>query len=178
MGTKIGGCLGVLASVATILGLLLVLGVIHNPFASRFGTGYYKFYNSYSGLVLEVNGSNPLHNSNGGRVDQWGNQIAPNEDWTIVDVGGNYYQIISRSSGLLLEVKGNSSGDTVDQWAAQGTPNQEWGIVDVGGNNYQIINHSSQLVLEVKDKSYAGTVDQWAAQGTPNQEWTLMSETS
>lgn len=178
MGKSIAGCLGVLAAIATILGLLLALGLIHNPFASRFGTGYYKIQNRSSRLFLEVNANpgNPLRNSNGGRVDQWGDQNAPNEEWMIVDTGDGYYKIQNRYSNLFLEVKGLSSGDTADQWADENAPSEEWGIDDSGGGYYYFINRSSNLVLEAQGSYNGGTVDQSAQQNTPNEEWMLVPE--
>lgn len=92
MGKAIAGCLGVLASIAGILTLLITLNILH-PFGSDstpthppsgFGKGCYKIQSRSSGKVLEVSN---FSTSDGGTVDQWTWVNQTNEEWTITLVG-------------------------------------------------------------------------------------------
>lgn len=52
-----------------------------------------------------------------------------NQQWTITAVGGGYYSIKNRMSGLALDLTNGSTADgtPIQQWAgSSGSPNQGW----------------------------------------------------
>ncbi len=142
------------------------------PIATKAFSGYYEIINQNSGMVLEVSGSST---TDGAPVDQYHGYANPNQQWSMVDVGGGNYEIINRNSGLALEVKGlaTTNGAPVDQWFDWHGANQQWNINDLGNGAYSIINVNSQRALEVEGLSTSdgGNVDQWDFWTGPNQEW-------
>jgi hypothetical protein len=55
------------------------------------------------------------------------------QQWTITNVGGTVYKLVSRLSGKALD-NGNTSteGGTVIQWTDNGGTPQKWQLVRVG----------------------------------------------
>jgi hypothetical protein len=53
-----------------------------------------------------------------------------NQIWSVVSVGGGYYELVNQNSGLALEVPGwsGTQGTLLDQWNANGGANQVWSI--------------------------------------------------
>jgi O-glycosyl hydrolase len=91
----------------------------------------------------------------------------------------NYYKLVNRNSGKVLEVASQSTADggTVDQWTDNGGTNQQWALTPTAGSYYRLFNRNSGKDLEVKGQSTAngGTVDQWTDNGGTNQQWNLVA---
>jgi hypothetical protein len=90
----------------------------------------------------------------------------------------NYYTIVNRNSGIVLDVNGasKSSGAPVIQWGNSRSNNQAWSLVPVSGGYYTIINRNSGLALDVTSASKSGgaSVIQWTSNNATNQQWNLV----
>ncbi len=56
---------------------------------------------------------------------------ANNQQWQVVDIGYGYYELLTRTSGLALDINGASTanGALAIQWGWSGGTNQQWQIV-------------------------------------------------
>lgn len=94
-------------------------------------------------------------------------------------VPGKTYVIVSRNSGKVLDVVGNSTDDgaNVQQWQYNGTGNQKWEIVNAGDGFVKIISHSSEKVLCVENASHinAANVYQYSDNNTDAQLWKILN---
>jgi hypothetical protein len=96
-------------------------------------------------------------------------------------VGGNIangtYKIISRNSGLALDVCGasTSNGAQIDQYSYKGTSNQKWTVTYLGNGAYKIVGVQSGLSLDdYASKTANGTkIELWNCNGGSNQTWIL-----
>ncbi|HXR78673.1 MAG TPA: RICIN domain-containing protein [Bryobacteraceae bacterium] len=99
----------------------------------------------------------------------------PNQTWQLVAVDGQYYQIVSTSSGKVLDVVG-AGHENRYRYSGSGRANQEWQFVQLP--YFQIVSKASGQVLDV----YAAQTNQGtpvdiaqAVVGAPNQEWMLVA---
>ncbi|MGM0570039.1 RICIN domain-containing protein [Marinobacter sp.] len=89
------------------------------------------------------------------------------------------YQILSRYSGLALDVAGNSTsnGANVQQWEAQGdnARNQHFDVTDLGNGYYAIRPAHSGKSIDVDGWSTepGGEIRQWRWNGGPQQQWRI-----
>jgi hypothetical protein len=89
--------------------------------------GYYRISNVHSNKEMVIAGTSTQYGSGDiGIAVQWGpyNAAYPwNDEWALIPVGGGYYKIIARHSGLCLNVAGgnNTPGAQVKQWKYLGT---------------------------------------------------------
>jgi alpha-glucosidase len=62
---------------------------------------------------------------------QFADRNGLNQQWQLVDVGGGFIRIVSRSTGMDVDVQGASTGDgaIIIQWPANGGANQQWQFV-------------------------------------------------
>lgn len=92
-----------------------------------------------------------------------------------------YFEIISRSSGLCLDVWGVSmnAGANVIQWQCNGGRNQQWRLESVSGA-YRIVARHSNLALDVSGARLDDMAPaiQWPANNGANQMWTLEPTTA
>jgi len=108
-------------------------------------------------------------------------------------VDGGYFQVRSRSSGLVLDVE-HSSGDDharILQWPDNGGENQHWEFVPVdvpppdlpfpvlggGMRFYKLRSRASGKVLDVPGRSAdpGALLQQYSDNGGNNQLWQLIS---
>lgn len=87
----------------------------------------------------------------------------------------SYYQIVSKSSGKCLEVKGRSknNGANVQQWQWHSGDNQRWKFIPLNGGYYRIVCKNSGKCLDVKGRSNksGANVQQFQWSGGSNQQW-------
>lgn len=111
----------------------------------------------------------------------WQNYITADE--TESSAGGDgtysqYYQIVNRASGLVLDVTGASAanGTKIQQWSMNGGPQQLWQLILLDNQYYEIASKLSGAVLDVTGGSTAdGTIIQeWQANGSAQQQWQLV----
>ncbi len=93
--------------------------------------------------------------------------------------GSPYYEIVSRSSGQVLDISGASTanGGLAIQWPFHSGTNQEWQTTVVNNGGYKLINRNSGLVLDNPGASTSNGIqlDQWTDTNSPNQWWNLVS---
>jgi hypothetical protein len=87
----------------------------------------------------------------------------------------DWYTIVSRHSGLALDIQGVSTepGAILTQYTNWANPNQQFRFIDSGGGYYRIQARHSGLVLDVWDFSTAdgATVAQYTNLNGTNQQW-------
>src|SRR5690554_1345928 len=89
------------------------------------------------------------------------------------------YQILSRHSGLALDVDGRSTSDgaNVQQWEAQGDSarNQHFDITELGNGYYSIRPAHSGKSIDVYGWSTepGGEIRQWSWNGGNQQQWRI-----
>jgi len=85
--------------------------------------------------------------------------------------------ILSRSSGLVLDVTGDlrTDGAQLQQFPENGGDNQHWQLIPVAGGFFQIRSRSSGLNLDVPSSTHANgaIIQQFHDNGTAAQEWTF-----
>lgn len=145
--------------------------------ATPAGGRIFKFVSRTSGKPFGVSGAST---ANGARIVQWLDNSDYDQQWRLVDIGGGYYNIINRNSGLGLD-NGSSTADgaKMQQWAVTGTGNvyQQWSITAATSGYYRIVNRGSGKSLDLTDGRLEEDtqIQQWATySGEPNQEWQLV----
>lgn len=87
------------------------------------------------------------------------------------------YTIVSRHSGLVLDVNNSASpaGANVIQWSATGAANQQFDVSDLGNGFYSIRPVHTGMSLDVWEWSAepGGDIRQWEYAGYANQEWII-----
>ena len=114
----------------------------------------------------------------GNFIDQLTCNGGANQDWTLVAVGSNQYQVINNLSGLCLDVYGYSTknGAKIDEYTCEGSHhlNQIWSLKPSSGGGYALVSANSGKCLDVTGASTANGVqlDQWpCVSGAANQSW-------
>jgi hypothetical protein len=99
--------------------------------------------------------------------------------WQFISAGGGYYYIVSKKSGLYLDVKGGSkaSKTIVWQYARNGSDAQKWKLKGAGKGYYYIQSKISNLYLDVRggSKSDGATIWQYKLNRTDSQKWKLIN---
>lgn len=89
-----------------------------------------------------------------------------------------YYELVSRKSGKLLNVRGSStaSGADAEQWSDGNLTSQQWKFIDAGSGYYKIQNRNSGLILGLTSGGTTdGTIiEQWTDGGWTSQHWQLI----
>jgi len=134
--------------------------------------GIYTLSAKCSGKVLDVTDASQL---DGGRMQQWTNYTAANQQFRVEDMGNGYYKLTAIHSGKVLDVPYGAStvGLQLQQCFNNDNDAQRWRIVDVGGGYYKLINKASGLVMDVSNSSTAdgAVVQQWTDNGSDAQKW-------
>lgn len=138
---------------------------------------YYRFINTSSGDVMDVNQSPTISGAN---IIQWPQNGGNNQQWTITDNGGGYFKIINRNSSYVLDVSGASTagGAALIQSAFIGANSQQWQLTATSTGVYKVTNLNSQLVLDVSGASAtdgAGLI-QSSSTGAANQQWQILQQ--
>jgi hypothetical protein len=85
------------------------------------------------------------------------------------------FLILSRSSGLVLDVPGlsHAAQTPIQQYPDNGGRNQHWQLVPVGGGFYKVRSLESGLILDVRGASNDdhAAVQQYPDNGGQNQHW-------
>jgi glucosylceramidase len=108
------------------------LGGTNQSFKFTIVTGGYEITAQSSDLQLDVRGG-PSELQNGARIIQYPYWGAANEIWNLVPTSDGYVNIVAKSSGSCMDVRGISKADgaAVQQWACWGGDNQKWKLVPV-----------------------------------------------
>jgi glucosylceramidase len=137
----------------------------------------YRIISHFSGKPIGVNGAST---SNGGQIVQWTHDSDPDQQWTLLDAGSGYFNIVNVNSGLALDdTNGSTSNGTqMQQWSlTPGDANQQWQINSAGGGYYTITNRHSGLSLDLTNGGLGdGTaIQQWTTSSSDlNQQWQVI----
>lgn len=146
------------------------------PTSPRAGQTYH-IANRLTGKPFGVSGAST---SNGAQIVQWTDDGDADQQWTLLDAGGGWYNIVDVNSGLALDDTNGSTanGNVMQQWAlGSGNPNQQWQINSLGNGYYTITNRTSGLVLDLTNGGVGDNtnIQQWAySSGDLNQQWALV----
>jgi len=117
--------------------------------------------------------------ADGGAIDTYRFTGAINQKWHIYQVAGQYYKVVSVSSGKALDAAagGKADGTAVTQWADYATDNQLWKIV-YDGCTYAFLNKASGLYLDIAGGHAQDGARVWSWEATDNnagrgQHWLL-----
>jgi hypothetical protein len=93
-----------------------------------------------------------------------------------------HYEIVSRHSGKLITIAGESTADgaAVQQWTRTRQASQQFQFVDAGGGHYKIRARHSGKVIDVASSSTAdgANVVQWTDHGGTNQHFRVVEADS
>src|SRR6266568_3067545 len=137
----------------------------------------YKLVNRGTGKPFGVSGAST---SDGAKIIQWTGDADADQQWTLLDAGNGYYNIIDVNSGKALDdTNGSTSNGTqMQQWSLySSSPNQQWQIAPLGNGYFTLTNRTSGLVLDLTGGGYGdGTaIQQWGnTSGNFNQQWALV----
>ena len=99
-------------------------------------SGYYRVLNQNAASeneVWDVTGGASA-TSVGVKIQTWSYGGGTNQQWLPVSLGGGYYKMVARNSGLCLDVPGSSasSGVQLQQYTCNGTGAQAWRLATAG----------------------------------------------
>lgn len=137
----------------------------------------YRIVNHLSGKPFGVSGAST---ANGAQIVSWTDSGDPDQQWTLLDAGGGWFNVVDVNSGLALDDTNGSTanGNFMQQWAlGSGNFNQQWQINSQGNGYYSLINRTSGLALDLNGGGLTDGVNiqQWAfGSGNLNQQWQLV----
>lgn len=169
--------LTVLLSMAMICSILIIPNTVS---ADQLNQGMYNFVCADGGKYLNVYAGNDWDGVN---VCVWDRDGSPEQNFNMVDRGGNRYVLYpSSSNGRVLDAnRGNSynnplqAGNNIDIWQTNDTQAQEWYIDDRGGGKYTIeLVHARGLVVTCDNPgANGGNCSLQSYTGANNQLWYL-----
>jgi alpha-L-fucosidase 2 len=122
------GKAGDINGASTAAGATLIQWQIHSGLNQQFeflpsDGGHYRIRVRHSGLVLQVAGT-----GSGADITQQPDTNAASQQWRVVDHGGEVVSLVSRHSGLAMDVWQASTADgaRVSQWTPTGSANQRF----------------------------------------------------
>lgn len=102
--------------------------------------------------------------ANNSKINQW--RLVPSNE-------PNYYQIVSRATGLCLDAYGQDDGVPIGTWDCHGGDNQKWLMNDLGGGVFALMEKRTNRCIDVPAYSpNAGTgLELWGCHYGRNQQW-------
>ncbi|MGW4164617.1 RICIN domain-containing protein [Streptomyces sp. NPDC004788] len=160
------------------LGLLLGSLAATTAPASASAANYTTVTNVAGGTCLEMPG---FTGEWGAQATVWGCNDGDNQTWVFNSMGGGFFQIVNRSSGLCLELPGlppsTDNGTRVQQWQCNGGRNQLWWFdhwANVNGNHTAEIKNAYAGCLEIngwQTGTWGTGAQLWSCNGGNNQRW-------
>src|SRR5262245_22386549 len=132
----------------------------------------------YRGGIINQNsgkGLDVLERSlrDGAEVQQWEYADQPNQNWEIIDLGGDSVAILALHSGKALTVQRgrDNNGANIVQRRWNDTPQQRWRLTKVDRDWYSICNLDNGKCVDVRERSIenGASVQQWDFGNQPNQ---------
>jgi hypothetical protein len=141
---------------------------------------YYRIRNVNSGKLLVADGDGA-----GAKIIQAtaarGKRGDDSQHWQLVKVIGNYYKLVNRTTGLVLEVPNGlrNPGVQIQQGVDRRARNQLWSLESVGGKTFVIKSLFNGLVLDAEgaERGDGVPIIQWTfnARGDrKNQRWEFL----
>lgn len=113
----------------------------------------------------------------GANIQQWSYADQPNQNWDVIDLGGNEVAIVSRHSGRALTVQGGRdiNGANIIQRGWNNTRQQRWRLEQTGGDYYRIVSVDNGKCLDVTEqgKENGANIQLWDYANQANQQWRL-----
>lgn len=137
---------------------------------------------SYSGPIMNRHSDKALDVTeqglqDGADIQQWSYADQPNQNWDVIDLGGDEVAIISRHSGRALTVQGgrDNNGANIIQRGWNNTRQQRWRLERTGGDYYRILSVDNGKCLDVTEqgKENGAHIQLWDYVGQANQQWRL-----
>lgn len=146
-------------------------------------SGWTYITNVATGLVIDSSGQVPNTYNPGSNLKQWSPSAgSANFGWRFESLGGGYYRVYNRTSGLYFDaLNPPTAGQRPVQAGWRGTSDiarQQWSLNNLGGGRYQIINRQSGLALDGHGitqylDNQAFVYLEQSAPGNANQQWTI-----
>ncbi|MEU8617477.1 RICIN domain-containing protein [Streptomyces sp. NPDC048623] len=168
------------------LGLLLgSLAATAAPAGAASATNTVTVKNVAGGTCLEMPG---WTSEWGAQATVWGCNGGDNQNWVFNAMGGGFFQIVNRSSGLCLELPGlppsTADGTRVQQWPCNGGRNQlwwfdHWGSGSGDGSRTAEIKNAYAGCLEIngwQSGTWGTGAQLWSCNGGANQRWAFPYE--
>ena len=144
------------------------------------GEGYYQIVCVGSWMALDAAGSGYAWGTD---VTQWSQTAGDNQRWIVQDAGEadadghEYYTVVSKSSGLYLDVQGGRAGDGVNvwTWGATGGDGQRFTFERMVDEGWYTVGSGDDwrqcLDVVASSASDCANVTLYHATGGRNQKW-------
>ena len=128
----------------------------------------YTIESAISGKSLDVA---DVSTSDGGNIHQWDFHGNANQIWTLNNVSGDVYTLVSKNSDKCLDA--DSSGTNVHQWSCFENENQKWTIEALSEGGYVVRTFVNDEVMAVDASSTenGGNIVTETETGDSNQQW-------
>lgn len=170
--------LSILLTLSIVFGLFIAFSSI--VYADQLNEGIYNFECVAGGRYLNVYAG---YDWDGANVCVWEKDGSPEQNFKMVDRGGNRYVLYPQSSnGRVLDAnRGNSynnplqAGNNIDIWQTNDAPAQEWYIDDRGNGKYtiELVSARGLVVSCDNPNSNGGNCSLQTYNGSENQLWYL-----
>lgn len=160
-----------------VVAALATTGVFVGPPRAQAATvntsAWYVLVNRNSGKAIDV--YNRATNAGAG-IAQYARNDGNWQQWQFTDVGSGYYKIVSRHSGLVLELPNVNDGTQLIQNTDNGSARQQFTLKDSAGGYVRLLNRHSGKALDVWEWSTAdgAIVSQYGDLDGANQQWQLV----
>ncbi|HWE89789.1 MAG TPA: RICIN domain-containing protein [Pseudonocardiaceae bacterium] len=138
----------------------------------------YKITAKMSGKPIDISGGSV---STAASAVQFTDDGDLSQQWTLVDAGSGYFNLVDVHSGLALTVPHGSgvNGTQLDQETISGTGTayQQWQFVSLGNGWYDLTDKGNGQAIDLRSGSIAdnAVIEQWAVSATDaNQQWQLV----
>ncbi|MGW6131371.1 pectate lyase [Cellulomonas sp. NPDC055163] len=137
---------------------------------------WYSLVSWRSKKAVDVAGSSTLP---GTAVTQWTATGAANQQFRFVGVGGGFYEVRARHSGLALTIA-TGSGSLATQATSTGTATQQFALAAGSSGRVKLVNRASGLALQVvgASKENGARLEQAADANANHQQFTLVAQGS
>lgn len=108
---------------------------------------------------------------------QWNATDSANQQFRFIESEDDYYRLMARHSGLVLDVYEFNENDGADivQWQDLGGENQQFQVQELSNGNYRFVNRMSAKALVPEDSSAETLtrITQEEPSANPAQQWQL-----
>ncbi|MBF4163342.1 alpha-L-fucosidase [Nocardioides acrostichi] len=110
----------------------------------------------------------------GEEVAQHAADSAADQQWRLVEAGGDYYRIENEATGWVIDGLERSSGSHVTQEESSDADSQLWSLQAAGDGWSYVVNKATGLGLDSGGNVSDGApLKQWVLDGSPNLRWSF-----
>lgn len=107
-------------------------------------------------------------------LKQYGYDGSPNLQWQLTDLGGGWFRLTNRTSGLVADGATAGDGRVAVQNSWTGAASQQWKVTDTGEGRFTFVNRSTRLALDSGGPQASGaTTTVGAVDSTTDVLWTI-----